>query len=258
MTGERQQLDWQRLLNEALTTPGNMTGVYDRYHDYSLTNMLLFHLQGIHEPVASFSRWKSLGRHVLQGSQAKDVIVPVLVKEPTPEETAEEKRERVARLIGFKVVRAVFALSDTEGPEPPPIRLPGWDVETALAKLGIRQVPFEEVNGNIQGYSSGVDIAINPTAVRPAKTLMHEMGHVILGHTLPHALGDYATHRGIKEFQAEAIAYLTMNELGQLDEEAASTSRRYIQHWLHAEQPPDKAIQQVFSATDRILRAVYY
>lgn len=54
------------------------------------------------------------------------MIVPVLANEQPPEdETVEEKRERVARLIGFKVVKAVFALSDTEGPEPPPVQLPG-------------------------------------------------------------------------------------------------------------------------------------
>src|SRR5579859_3724924 len=115
------KVDWPKLLDEALTTPGNLTGVYDRFHDYSLTNMLLFRIQGIHEPVASFSRWKSLGRHVLKGARAKEVIVPVLMNEGPPEppedEPLAEKRERVARLIGFKAVRAVFALSDTDGPE---------------------------------------------------------------------------------------------------------------------------------------------
>src|SRR5579859_5507564 len=99
MPAEHTRVDWPRLLDEALTTPGNLTGVYDRFHDYSLTNMLLFRMQGIHEPVASYSRWQSLGRHVLKGSHAKDVIVPVLIKgEPEPEEDIEEKRERVAKL----------------------------------------------------------------------------------------------------------------------------------------------------------------
>jgi hypothetical protein len=255
MANER--IEWRRLLEEALTVEGSILGVYDRFHDYSLANVVLFRAQGIREPVASFSRWKALGRHVMRGAHAKEVIVPVLVNEPAPpdEEPRQEKRERVARLIGFKVVRAVFALSDTDGPEPPPVELPGWDMQTALTKLGIRQAPFDETNGNVQGWSRGAEIAISPVAVRPTKTLMHELGHVVLGHTLPHAYEDYATHRGIKEFQAEAVAYLAMNELGQLDEEMASTSRGYIQHWLANEQPPDKAIQQVFTATDRILRA---
>src|SRR5579859_862018 len=160
------KLDWPALLNESLTAPGNLTGVYDRFHDYSFGNMMLFMMQGIREPVASYSRWQSLGRHVKQGSRAKDVIVPVLANEPAPEDSpAEERRERVARLIGFKAVRAVFALSDTEGKDLPPIPTPGWDLQSALDKLGIREIPFDSTNGNLQGYSRGLEFAINPIAV---------------------------------------------------------------------------------------------
>ena len=46
-----------------------------------------------------------------------------------------------------------------------------------------------------------------------------------------------------------------MRELGQLDEPSAEVSRGYIQEWLAGEQPSDRAIQQVFTATDRILKA---
>ena len=256
MPAEHTRVDWPRLLDEALTTPGNLTGVYDRFHDYSLTNMLLFRMQGIHEPVASFSRWKSLGRHVLKGARAKEVIVPVLVNEKPPEdETLEEKRERVARLIGFKVVRAVFPLSATEGKELEAAPTPGGDLATALDKLGIREVPFQSTNGNVQGMSHGLEFAINPIAVNPTKTRFHELAHIVLGHTIPHSFDDYVTHRGVKEFEAEAAAYLCMNELERLDDETASHSRGYIQHWLDNERPDDKSIQRVFRAADAILRA---
>ncbi len=57
------------------------------------------------------------------------------------------------------------------------------------------------------------------------------------------------------EFQAEATAYLAMNELGRLDDESASHSRGYIRHWLQAEQPGDREIRLVFAATEQILRA---
>jgi hypothetical protein len=249
-------LPWSQLLDTALTVEGSIGNIYSRFHDYSITNMLLFLLQGVHEPVASYARWKALGRQVIRGAHAKDVIVPLFINEPSPEgEPTDEQRERVARLVGFKVVRAVFRLSETEGPDVPPRELPGWDQEQALQKLGVRRVPFEDTRGNVQGYSHGLELAINPLAVHPEKTLMHELGHIVLGHTVEHALGEYQTHRGIKEFQAESVAYLAMNELGMLDEESASHSRGYIQHWLKGEQPPDKAIQQVFRATEAILRA---
>jgi len=57
------------------------------------------------------------------------------------------------------------------------------------------------------------------------------------------------------EFQAEAVAYLAMNELNQLDEHSADVSRGYIQHWLQGEKPPERPIQHVFRATDAILKS---
>jgi hypothetical protein len=253
------RIEWNKLLDEALTAPGHLGDVYSRFHDYSLTNMMLFLMQGIREPVASFKTWKSLGRHVVKGAKAKEVIVPVLVNEPAPEpsedESFEEKRERIARLIGFKVVRAVFALSDTDGDYIPPPEPQGWNKTTALARLGAREVYFDQVNGNLQGWSRGTEFAINPMAVHPNKTLFHELGHIILGHTLAHHYEEYQAHRGIMEFQAEATAYLLMNELELMDDETASHIRGYIRHWLGEEHPPDQAIRQVFTTADRLLRA---
>ena len=108
---------------------------------------------------------------------------------------------------------------------------------------------------SLRQAARGKDIAINPFAVHPNKTLMHELGHVVLGHTTPDMLEQYEQHRGIFEFQAEAMAHLTMNELGQLTDEMATHSRCYIQDWLRGERPPDKAIRDVFTATDKILKA---
>jgi hypothetical protein len=48
------------------------------------------------------------------------------------------------------------------------------------------------------------------------------------------------------EFEAEAAAYLVMNELGQLDDATASHCRGYIRHWLQDEQPPEASIRRVF------------
>jgi len=98
-------------------------------------------------------------------------------------------------------------------------------------------------------------MAINTIAVNPTKTRFHEVAHILLGHTLPHSFDEYATHRGVKEFGAEATAYLCMNELGKLDDETASHGRGYIRHWLSDEQPPEQSIRHVFRAAEAILRA---
>jgi hypothetical protein len=253
------RLDWEQLLDEALTASGSTQGIYDRFYPYSFLNRIFLRMQGVHEPVATYARWKALGRQVLKGSKAKEIIRPILVHVQHGEHEdgkGGEEREPEDRVIGFKPVRCIFTVSETEGADPPPpMQLPAWDLHAALNTLGIRQVPFDELNGNVQGYLSGVEIAISPVAVHPEKTLFHELGHVVLGHTLPHALGAYQAHRGIMEFQAESMAYLTMHELGLLDEQSAGASRGYIQEWLDHERPPDQAIQQVFTATDRILKA---
>ncbi len=157
-------------------------------------------------------------RQVLKGAKAKEIIRPIIIRRKEEDGDVEEQ------IVGFKPVRCIFTLSDTDGDELPPVALPEWDLDIALQKLNIRQVPFTDLNGNMQGYSRGREIAINPLAVNPAKTRMHELGHVVLGHTLPESLEEYATHRGVMEFQAEATAYLTMHELEQLDEATATRS----------------------------------
>jgi hypothetical protein len=113
----------------------------------------------------------------------------------------------------------------------------------------------DSTDGNLQGWSRGLELDINPLAVNPIKTRFHELGHIVLGHTLPHRYEAYQTHRGIMEFQAEATSYLVMNELELMDDETAKRSRGYMRHWLGAEQPPDQAIRQVFTAAERILKA---
>lgn len=254
------KLDWPQLMEQALTAPGNLGNVYSRFHDYSLTNELLFLMQGMHEPVGSRSTWRELGRTILNGARPKKVIIPVLIREQAPkpegvEETLEEKRERVARLVGFKLIHGVFPLSDTEGKDLPEVPTPGWDLQTALDKFGIKEVPFDNTSGNLQGYSRGLEFAINPIAANRNKTVFHELMHIVLGHTLPHHYEEYQAHRGIMEGQAESGAYILMNELELLDEETASTMRGYIRHWLKDEQLPDQAVRQVFTGADRILRA---
>ncbi len=255
MTGERSggdpppRLDWQDLIDKGLTMPGNVGDTYNRFYTYSFLNQLLLLQQGVLEPVATYERWKQLGRQVLRGSKAKTIIRPIVV---TKKDEGGEVEDSYLR---FKPVRSLFALSETTGEELPPAEIPAWDLETAKRNLDIREGRFRSLDGNTQGYSYGREYAINPTAKYPTKTLFHEIGHIVLGHTTSDQQAEYVQHRGIKEFQAEATAHLTTNELGVATEEDASVSRGYLQGWLQDQRPSDIAIRGVFSATDKILRA---
>jgi antirestriction protein ArdC len=246
---DRRELDWQALIETALTAPGHMGNTYSRFHQYSFMNQLLLLMQGVEGPVATYQRWKAIGRQVLKGSKAAEIVRPITITKKNDDGEVESSFTR------FKFVRCIFGYNQTEGEELPPVETPGWDLDTALGRLDIRRVPFRELDGNIQGFSWGRNIAVNPVATDPLGTTHHELGHVVLGHTEPDKAAQYATHRGIFEFQAEATSYLTMHELGVMGEEQASESRAYIQGWICDERPNNLAIRQVFSATDQILRA---
>lgn len=245
------KLDWGELIDQALTLPGNTHGVYDRFHRYSYLNKLMLAMQGVREPVASYKGWQAVGRQVMKGEKGKQIVRPIHVKANRDDPDSEE------RLLRFKPVAGAFGLSQTEGDELPPAPTPGWDYEQAKRELKIKEVPYEDTDGNAHGYSVGRELAINPLATNPNKTRFHEMGHIVLGHTVEPLSTDYVNHRGLYEFEAEATAYLCMNELELLDEDQATQSRGYVQSWLRGDRPPDTSIRNVFKATDTILAAGY-
>jgi len=81
-------------------------------------------------------------------------------------------------------------LTQTEGEDTPIPPIPGFDVDTALCALNITRTPFGEINGNIQGFASGREIAVNPLAALPHKTTFHGIAHIVLGHTTSEKLVD--------------------------------------------------------------------
>src|SRR4051812_28993947 len=102
------RVDWDRLIETALTAPGNVGNVYNRFYRYSFLNQMLLMTQGAAEPVATYRRWLTLGRQVKRGSKAYAIIRPVVVK---PGDDAEQSDRRVY----FKVSNCLFTVSQTEG-----------------------------------------------------------------------------------------------------------------------------------------------
>ncbi|MUL61256.1 hypothetical protein B5P44_01640 [Mycobacterium sp. CBMA 213] len=243
------KIDWRAVLTEALVLPGRMSDTYTRFYNYSFLNQLWLMAQGVHEPCASFNRWKALGRYPIKGA-GRYVLHPRPVKKRN-EETGED--EIVA--MRFPPKATAFPLSLTHGAELEMPELPEWDWQRAFTALEVEQIPFELLNGNIQGYSVGRMFAINPVAKWPGKTTLHELAHIVLGHTTE---GDDEAaspcSRGVAEAQAESVTYLMAHEIG-LDEWDPAESRAYIQNWLDGKEVTDQAIKGVFSAVDAILRA---
>ena len=275
--GKAQGPDFQALLREALTQPGRLSEAYSMFHCYSFGNALWIAGQLAERgeplaPIASFHRWRELGRVVKKGSKALCMTMPVTVKgkadatqdKSSPEEAEPGTESNEGRRVLFVVRRNWFALHHTEpldGTEPQAIAQasPEWNAERALLALRIEREPFEHYSGNVQGYAKpeARRVAVSPLAVNPAKTLFHELAHCLL-HSAQARMQDTAElTRSLAEVEAESVAYLCCAVLGLPGLEEA---RGYVQDWLDgsgrdAEAFADQHARRVVGAVDTILKA---
>lgn len=253
---------WDQLLVDAIEQPGNITTAYSNFHNYSLGNQMLAlwqcQLRGLPPgPLGAFKHWIKVKRCVRKGERALVLCQPVPMsgwrhgvdKDYHP--YAEE-----VEYVRFMYQARWFVLAQTDG-EPyvaPPI--PGWDAATALASLKIAEEAFDELNGNVMGYTSGRTIHVSPLSPWPHKTRFHEMAHVLL-HTGKDT-DDGATallERPDREVEAEAVAYLCC---ATLELPGMDVSRNYLQHYIQAggrEVIPGPMARRIFATAERILRA---
>jgi antirestriction protein ArdC len=196
--------------------------------------------------MATFVRWKDLGRYVRKGEKAITLCQPVTFKR------AEATDDEAEVLIRFVHRPKWFVLAQTEGADVPPAEIPGWDQTRAMAVLDVVQIPFDEIDGNIMGYARGREISISPLNQLPHKTRFHELAHMLLGHTSETAQTDAEqTPRSLAE--AESVALLCCEVLGL---PGAEHCRGYIQHWTGTENPiPKRSAQRIFRVADQIIRA---
>lgn len=256
---------WSALLVEAVNKPGQIMAAYSAFHNYSLGNQILALVQcqmrGLQPgPINTFPKWKELGRSVKRGERALILCMPIVRKsraEATDDADGEGNQDRTFTSFTYKA--RWFAVSQTTGDEITAPALPSWEAARALAALDIERVDFTELDGNCQGYARKRQIAINPVAQLPHKTLFHESAHVLLGHT---AEADFAdtdrTPKSLREVEAEAVALLCCEAL---DLPGAEFCRGYIQSWLSRGRGfdttaiPDHSAQKIFRVADQILRA---
>lgn len=253
---DKPAIQFSALLKQAVTVPGILSKAYSAFHNYSIGNQQAAISQCIDRnieigPIASFKSWQEKGRSVSKGQKAIALCMPVTMKGTRTDSSGQETDYCFNRFIWRN---NWFVLSQTSGQDyQHDVKSPQWCADTALQALSINQLPFNETNGNCQGYATGDSIAINPLAAFPHKTRFHELAHVVLGHTKEHLMTDSEnTPKDVKEVQAESVAFILCSILGLpgLDE-----SRGYIQHWLNGADVTEKTAQQIFTAADKILKA---
>ena len=173
---------------------------------------------------------------------------------PLTRKREDEQTREVTVFTRFALRRNWFTLEQTDGePYAPELQSPTWEAAAALQRLGIREVPFTSLDGNVQGYAQGRTLAINPFALLKHKTRFHELAHIVLGHTERSEVSDTdRLPRALAEVEAEGTAYLLTALLGLpgLDE-----ARGYIQAWLSRDSLPEANARRIFVAADGILKA---
>lgn len=244
--------DWQGILEAALTLEGSVGNTYRRLYAYSMGNIAFLMYQGVlPQPVATFKRWTEVDRHVKAGSHAFYILRPIKV---TLKDKLDDEGNPLV-IQRYKPVKSVFPISMTEGEPLPEVELPDWSKSRAMANLDITEVPFQDFDPNIQGYSLDRSIAINPAARFPEKTMAHELAHVVLGHTATQVTDLDNLPRSLKEVTAESTAHLVTTELGLMTPDAASVSRGYIQGWRGSTELGGTVVRSIFKATDEIVQA---
>lgn len=253
---------FQDLLKEAVNNSGQIAEYYSYFYKYSFGNMLLLWSQGIKSPIATFKRWSNVGRSVKKGSTAKNIWVPVSLKGYRDKPDTTELEE--FSYTKFFLKKCIFELNDTTGPDvyTPDVVLPEFDKFKLLHELGIQEIEFSCMQTlNVQGYAKTQlgQIAINPVATHPVKTCLHEIAHCLLHKSDGDdelSLHGVDMPRDLKEVEAETTAYLAGSFFNVLGETAKSHSRGYIQNWLLTSEIPERSIQRIFGAVDKIIKAL--
>ena len=250
-------VNYSDLLSEILTKKGTVSTCFSMFHNYSINNQFLLYWQ-LHckgkqaSPCNSYDRWKALGRQVRKGENGMYLWRPIAKSMKVKDEvTGEEKT--VSMLKGFKFMKGAFSFDQTDPIQGKDYKandfqVPNFDFNKVYEFYGIKLVPFEKVNGNIQGYANTKErtLAINPVAEEPEMTILHEVAHIALKHFEV----DYGND--LKELEAEAVAYIVGSVLG-LSETNLEHSRGYIQGWFKGNEVPEKHAKNIMSKAQKIL-----
>lgn len=247
------EIKYSEILKKAVTEKGLMMRAYSAFHNYSTMNQLMIMVQmsvrGMEiAPVATFKKWQEKNRKVKKGEKALAILCPVTIKKDKEDPESD-------KFTFFQWRNCLFALHQTEGEnyKPEQIEIKEFNKENALKKLGIVEVEFHHLNGNVQGYAKENEIAINPLAEFKIKTMFHEMAHIVLGHTKENPMTDESTTpKNIKEVEAESVALLCLESLGI---PGAEFCRGYIQNWLLTDEISDTSAKKIMAAANKILKA---
>ncbi len=214
--------------------------------------------------VAGFRQWQAKGRQVRKGERAIRVFGFAQKKVTNDEDGSAETSGEGQKVRTYYPMLSVFDIGQTdpidpEAEDPSEIvhRLTGDDslgiLEAVTAYLAAKgwTVDREPIRGEVNGYTTmdgtqRVVIDTDLTPAQAAKTALHEAAHVLLHADEDHA--EYVEHQGIKETEAESVAYIVAGILG-LDTSRYSIG--YVAGWS------DGDTETIRATAARVLRAAH-
>jgi hypothetical protein len=261
---------WPQLLKAMAQKNGTEIG------RYSFGNMLLIWAQMPEaSAVCSYKAWRERGRQVLKDSTSIRINAPMQVKSKDADgkiikdKDGKEKTHTIFKLI------PVFDISQTEPVWQDPH---GMQITPSLGAVKIAkklqgdapatmiEVVTEQINAlgytvqfaNLNGPNGAavpshkrVMIQMGMADAQTAKTLAHELGHLLFDHVGD--LAEYSKHQGKAETEAESFAYMVCAYYG-LD--SATYSAPYISTWAGSDaKQVEKTVQATGDAVLKTFRA---
>ncbi|MBR1862014.1 MAG: hypothetical protein IJ796_09195 [Lachnospiraceae bacterium] len=227
--------------------------------DYSFNNCMLIMIQtkGKASMCMGFNSWKKLGRTVKAGEKGIRILCPAPKKITSEEEKRDKdgnlvygvdgnpEKEKITKVIPGYKVGYTFDVSQTEGEPLPEIchKIDG-SVEGAERLIEILKdispVPlsFEKIDGTMNGYYSPAEKRIVVKEDLPPNHKIHTCLHEITHATLDLNGTDKDATRGMKETEAESVAFVVMKNLlgDQLTtEDLGQYSFGYLNSWASSD-----------------------
>lgn len=234
--------DWARMLDTAA-----------RFHRYSANNIMLILMQNPDATrVAGYRTWQALGRQVRKGESSLRILAPVAYRAKDVDDDGNETVR--AGIRGFTTV-GVFDISQTDGDPIADIVPefvtddPGdlWDrlaVQVVAAGYTIERGDCGGANGRTDPTTKTVRVRDDVPDGQAAKTLVHELAHIALGHV--DSLWSYAMCRGTCEVEAESTAFLVLHLAGI---DAGGYTFPYVAKWANGD------TDLVRKTADRVIKA---
>ena len=256
----------------------NYLRTMSRFHNYSLNNQALIHLQRPDATlVAGYNRWRDkFSRHVLRGEKGITIIAPTPYKKKIEQEKLDPDtklpildadgkivtEEKEIEIPMFRPVK-VFDYAQTDGKPLPervasPVANLTGSVENyeafmeALRRSSPVPVEVKPLSADVDGYfspkSQSITLREGMSEVQTVSAAVHEIAHAKLhNYGLQQAAERKAKSRNTEEVEAESISFMVCAYFGI---ETGANSFGYVATWSkNAELPEFRASLDTISKT---------